>query len=67
MTRCSPTQNTIYCSQDWVNKYSFWTQIVQSWLLVLGGVNHPAHEQQSICHLVVYEEEKWFVYKEGPG
>lgn len=43
------------------------TQTAQSCLLVFGGVNHPAHEQQTVCFFMVYEEEKWPVDKEGPG
>ena len=39
----------------------------QSWLLVFGGVDHPAHEQHAVCVFMVNEEEEWFVDSEGPG
>lgn len=45
----------------------FRTQTVQSRLLVFGGVNHPAHEQHTVCFFMVYEKEEWSVDNEGPG
>lgn len=50
----------------WINTMSH-ASTVQSWPLVFGGVNHPAHEQETVCVFMVYEEEKWSIDKEGPG
>lgn len=50
----------------WINTISF-VSTAQSWLLVFGGVDHPAHEQHAVCVFMVNEEEERFVDSEGPG
>ena len=41
--------------------------MVQSGLLVFGGISHPAHEQHTLSSFMVYEEEKWSVDNEALG